>query len=460
MLRAFLIGEGCRLRFCERSHAAIGHSLVIATEISLNTRFSHPSEPVPVAKGSMANAAKFLIILAVTGVFGRPAEAQANPSARTGQAVPQPSTSHRQPRLLDVTFRTPRPTRPGPTSKALRRDDSRKAGSARDARDAGSAAPVLVYLNAGGSVITGGADDPARNASWIVASAGGDVRFPAYSGNARAWQAITACVRETYRDFAVDFTDQRPHGTDYSMIVVGGSPSLLGLNDAVGGIAPADSEVLRNAVGFVFSPNAGNRVDDVCEAIVHEVGHTLGLDHAYRCEDPMSYLNGCGPKRFADVAAPCGEYAARSCDGGAATQNSYRKLMALVGGRSDATPNPLPVQPPVVEDDKADDAAVGNDSGVLDPYHGYHQDQPDIDDADANTDDAATDVDYSSDTHSGDTQCPQQQTSSNQQRHPRTQGRRGHQGAPHTRPVRVTRITRLWLRDRSGAWQLVSVRTR
>ncbi len=421
----------------------------------------------------MAQAAKSLLILAVTTLLGQvtlAGAAQAGSARANNRAASAAAPRSSQPsptRLVDVTFRTPRYGPTGTNAKALRRGDVRDT-------TAGSAAPVLVYLNAGGSVITGGADNPARNTSWIAASAGGDVRFPAYSGNARSWQAITACVRDVYRDFAVDFTDQRPNGTGYSMIVVGGSPALLGLNNEVGGIAPSDSEVLRNAVGFVFSASSGNRVNDVCEAIVHEVGHTLGLDHAYRCEDPMSYLNGCGPKRFADVAAPCGEYEARRCDGGAATQNSYRTLMSLVGGRSETAPVAPPVLPPVVDDrDHRDEVDSGDttdldDTGVLDPYYRDNQDDADADaDADEQADDAwdddqdddAATVDYSSDGQTGDTpRCPNQLTSSSQRQHPRTQGRSNHRGGV-TRTVRVTRVTRLWMRDRSGAWQLVSVRT-
>ena len=446
-------------------------------QVFLNTRFSHPSVVVPVAKGPMPQAAKSLLILAVTTLLGQAtlagaAQAGASRANKRAPSAAAPHSSQPSPtRLVDVTFRTPRYGQTGTNAKALRRGDG------RDTAAASSAAPVLVYLNAGGSVITGGADNPARNTSWIASSAGGDVRFPAYSGSARSWQAITACVRDVYRDFAVDFTDQRPNGTGYSMIVVGGSPALLGLNNQVGGIAPSDSEVLRNAVGFVFSASSGNRVNDLCEAIVHEVGHTLGLDHAYRCEDPMSYLNGCGPKRFADVAAPCGEYEARSCDGGAATQNSYRTLMSLVGGRSNVAPVAPPVLPPVVDDrdtrNEADssDPSDSDDDSVVDPYYRDNQDDSDVDtDTDANEqvedgwdvdldNDAAT-VDFRSEGQTSDTpRCPNQQTSSSQPRHPRAEGRSNHRGSV-TQTVRVTRVTRLWMRDRSGAWQLVSVRTR
>ena len=322
-------------------------------------------------------------------------------------------------------------------------------------RSGGSSAetpsPVHVFLNPYGTELVGGDDNPARNSSWIIASANDRVAFPAYRGGARAWQAITTCVRNAYRDFAVDFSDQRPSSGVYSMIIVGGTPDLLGLSSETGGIAPADGRVLRNAVGFVFSAGAGERTDDVCQAIVHEVGHTLGLDHAYRCEDPMSYLDDCGPKKFADVDAACGEYEARTCDGGKATQNSYRKLMALVGPRAataGTTPafpiptiGPRPIAPPV---------SIDRDDETVDPYTAddsdADEDDDDVVDAEDDDDDATVDDD-ASDERATTSHC------ANSQSAPPASTRRRH--------IRhITRTTQLWARGRDGNWYLVRTQTR
>ena len=36
--------------------------------------------------------------------------------------------------------------------------------------------------------------------------------------------------------------------------------------------------------------------------MAQETGHTFGLDHAFLCADPMTYLDGCTlPKQFQDV---------------------------------------------------------------------------------------------------------------------------------------------------------------
>jgi hypothetical protein len=63
------------------------------------------------------------------------------------------------------------------------------------------------------------------------------------------------------------------------------------------------------------------------------VGHAYGLDHSNVCKDIMSYGAGCGAKQFLDRPVRCGEHDERDCAGGAATQNSYAHLLAILGPR-------------------------------------------------------------------------------------------------------------------------------
>lgn len=384
----------------------------------------------------MAHAIGFsVIVVATLAALGN---AQAAPHHRGATSAKQPHA------FSDIAVRRHVPT------KALVRSGGRSTEAST---------PVQVFLNPYGIELVGGDDDPARNSSWIVAGSNDRVTFPAYRGGARAWQAITACVRNAYRDFAVDFTDQRPNRGGYSMIIVGGTPNLLGLSSETGGIAPADGVVLRNAVGFVFSANAGERTDDVCEAIVHEVGHTLGLDHAYRCEDPMSYLDDCGPKTFADVEAACGEYEARTCDSGKATQNSYRKLMALVGPRATTTTTapalpttPPPPAAPPISINRSDD--IDSEYGTVDPYSDADALEEAADDSDDNTNDdsVADDDDSVADDDNDDQRATQGQCPHS---HPE---RRVVTRRWHTR--QVTQTTKLWARGRDGNWYVVTTQTR
>jgi hypothetical protein len=212
-------------------------------------------------------------------------------------------------------------------------------------RGAAPATGVTIFLNRDGGTLAGGWDDSASDVSSVALNAGGDVTVPAWRGGDRRWKQVTACVRERFGDFEVDVVTERPRGGDYIMVMVGGRADLLGYPDSVGGVAPYTGEVLRRAVGYVFAEGYDHDVENTCVGILHEAGHMLGLDHAYLCEDPMSYLWGCGEKRFQDADAYCGEGDARSCGSGDTTQNSYRRLAALVGLRDGEVAPEEPDQP-------------------------------------------------------------------------------------------------------------------
>jgi len=91
--------------------------------------------------------------------------------------------------------------------------------------------------------------------------------------------------------------------------------------------------VIPRPIVYAFSEQIENDVGETCEVIAHEVAHVYGADHEYLCQDVMTYLSGCGHKVFVDKDAPCGEKATRECEGGLATQNSYRRLLAVLGLR-------------------------------------------------------------------------------------------------------------------------------
>ncbi|MCA9680031.1 MAG: hypothetical protein KC464_33680, partial [Myxococcales bacterium] len=229
-------------------------------------------------------------------------------------------------------------------------DDRHELPAVMALRHDGVARGVTVYLDPDGGTVTGGWDDAATGVSSIALGVAGErVTVPAWRGGARRWQQVVQCVRDRFAAFAIDVVTDRPAGDDYTLVLVGGRPSLFGYPSSVSGVAPYSGEVMRGAIAFVFSDVVESEVEQTCTGILHEVGHTLGLDHEYLCEDPMSYLWGCGEKRFQDQVAACGEEEERSCGNGEATQNSYRTLVAAVGLRAgDAAPvtrAPTPAPP-------------------------------------------------------------------------------------------------------------------
>lgn len=198
------------------------------------------------------------------------------------------------------------------------------------------------YLNRGGGTYTssGYANNSSTNTSSIV---DGTVTIGAYQGSEAQWNSIVACVREQFAPWNVEVTDVDPGSAVHLEAVVGGHPSDLGYSGNVGGVAPlyGDCTVVERAIGFVFADIYGNNTRALCETIAHEIGHSVGLDHEYMCEDPMTYLYGCGDKAFQDVAARCGEYEERDCRCGP-TQNSVQVLTANLGAGGQTPPQDPP----------------------------------------------------------------------------------------------------------------------
>ena len=201
---------------------------------------------------------------------------------------------------------------------------------------------------------------------------GDQIVIPAFGGGDRAWNGIASCVVRHFSPFQVEVVTRRPARGDFITAVIGGRASQLGLDDgSTNGVGPYNGRVIPNAIVHIFSKvGTGERdIQNLCAVTVHEVSHSLGLDHSYKCGDVMSYfLDRCGARRIMDVEAPCGESRSRRCANGERTQNSYRRLGAMVGVRNEPDPEPEPAEPDVDDDD--DDAydPPASDDGAYDPW--------------------------------------------------------------------------------------------
>ena len=209
-------------------------------------------------------------------------------------------------------------------------------------RIAGEPAPrpsKTIYLARGPLTLHGGPDDAAAGRSSVVAAHGAahEVKLPGWKGTDKAWTQTVTCVRKLFEPFDVEVTDRRPTDDDYLLVAVGGRPKDIGGKDPrIAGLAPFNGAVIPRAVVFAFAAQQSHKVRPVCETIGMEVAHAYGLDHAYLCKDVMTYLPPCGAKSFVDKDVPCGEGKKRPCAGGAPTQNSFRRLLAVLGPRPKA----------------------------------------------------------------------------------------------------------------------------
>ncbi len=199
--------------------------------------------------------------------------------------------------------------------------------------------PRLVYLNKDGGVFSPGRNDSTANESTLVQ---GETEIPPYPGSAKDFAEVVSCVERRFARFDIDFTTEDPGAAPHIEAVLGGHPCQLGLNERVRGVAPLanNCSVVERAVVYAFAENIKD-VTTACEVTAHEIGHALGLDHEYLCDDPMTYLS-CGHRSFQDVDAACGTTESRDC-ACSETQNTVEHLFSVLGEREGAD-----LEPPLV----------------------------------------------------------------------------------------------------------------
>ena len=207
----------------------------------------------------------------------------------------------------------------------------------------GSTGPHVLYLNRceGGATITAGwPDDNTIDRSGIL---GGTVNFPPYPYGDDSWAQVVEHTQQIYSPFGIVVTDVDPSPMPHDEAIVCGSGGGAGFGGA-GGVAPFTCGVIDKPITFTFPESLGNDPRTIAEVIAQESAHAWGLEHEYKCEDPMSYLSGCGDKTFQDGDFQCGEYSPRACDCGGNSQNSYQYILSLFG--------------PAVPDEQAPTAAI------------------------------------------------------------------------------------------------------
>ena len=185
-----------------------------------------------------------------------------------------------------------------------------------------------IYLNrcAQGCTVTPGQNSSINNTSPIVSQTSNVTGF---GGTNAAFDQFVACMEDMYAPFNVDVLTQDPGPVMHKEVMIGKLPGEIGLPAGVAGVSPFTCGDIPNAIVFAF----GEAQDPqrLCETAAQELGHSTGLDHLFYCPDPMTYLEGCGPKRFQNVDSPCGEYAPRPCTCGGETQSAFRRIELVAG---------------------------------------------------------------------------------------------------------------------------------
>jgi MYXO-CTERM domain-containing protein len=135
-------------------------------------------------------------------------------------------------------------------------------------------------------------------------------------------------INEAFLPYNILVTTSRPAAGPYTMVMVGGTPALFGMDAHVAGLAFMDCGNHQPAnVVFAFPEPLGDNRQGLVSTIAQEAAHALGLQHSSDPDDLMFPRVDLAQRQFQDrdslVAAP------RYCPGD--TQNSHRRLLELVG---------------------------------------------------------------------------------------------------------------------------------
>jgi hypothetical protein len=200
----------------------------------------------------------------------------------------------------------------------------------------------IIFLNRceGGCTIEPGINDARYNKSSIPDMTSYVTEF---RHDDATWDAIVKCVQEVYAPYDIEVTDVDPGQNVYHHeAIVAGTPDQIGLGDGVGGVAPSQCTPVNNVISYTFANYYPAAPITICGVIAQESAHSFGLEHAFDCSDPMTYLPACGRQFFRDSLTPCGEFEAlEQCQCGGSFQNSHRWLKTVLGETTKPLPGPV-----------------------------------------------------------------------------------------------------------------------
>ena len=203
---------------------------------------------------------------------------------------------------------------------------------------------TLLYLNScqpSGCVVQRMNNNDSRfNHSTITAN--GQRTLGAFSGTAELWAELVQCVRDVMQPYYIDVTDIDPCldtgsncTTAHHEAMIAGLPTQLGFSNGVAGVSPYSCGIIPNSITFTFANLNPTDLLDLCWTATQEVAHSFGLAHEMYCPDSMTYLTGCGFKRYTDVLADVGTQGpcqpSQECQCGPTQQNAHQSMLGALG---------------------------------------------------------------------------------------------------------------------------------
>jgi hypothetical protein len=218
---------------------------------------------------------------------------------------------------------------------------------------------LFVERCVGGCVLNPGPSDARTNTTTLVNQ---QRTLSEFGHGDQVWDDTIDCLREVYAPYDVEVTTDDP-GEElfHHKAILAGTAQQAGFPAGVGGVAnlAGDCSPLNNEISLSFANSLRPDWIELCWTVAQESAHAFGLDHAFDCSDPMTYLPGCGQKFFRNRELPCGGDFERLCRCTGAAQNSHRKLTQVFGEGT------LPPPPTVSISLPTDGATVSNGFPVI-----------------------------------------------------------------------------------------------
>jgi hypothetical protein len=203
--------------------------------------------------------------------------------------------------------------------------------------------------------------DARRNTSWLPAIAAETLTIPPLDTSRFGDDpqivrlTLAALIQEMYAGLNIEVTTQRPKGdAEYSMVIVGGRPDVIGMGPGIAGLAPLDcGDANPWDISFVF-PEVLSDLEGIARVAVQEASHSFGLEHVTEAAYVMYPQPAHSPRGIGyscmriepspDATNPDGIKCLHTCVS-PAHQNGFAELAGLFG-RSDEFPLPEDLEAP------------------------------------------------------------------------------------------------------------------